>query len=459
MCGHFVPKKGQQGEGVVLSDLFVEMYEKYYADERVIRNATWVPDHCCKSCYSALHRWWNQAGDGLRMPYGKPMLWSLVDPGEHNDKQCYGCVNYVSGMKKSDKHRVYVAAGNVQLPVSHEGIPVPKKNTPDFFSLPTTDPQSDFSADIGSIYLPPTTSTQAKEPDRINKDELDSLVVDLDLGKIKSEKLASFLKRKNLLVPGVKVSSFRHRDADFKQCFVVNEEKDFVYCYDIERLMAKMGIEYNADDWRLFIDSSKNSLKAVLLHYTNKQPSVPIAYSTKTKEDYEKMKVILDLVRYKKHEWRICCDLKVVALLVGLQGGYTKHMCFLCNWDSRYEYADKRQQYKKKDWEQRPPFPTIGKLNQINEPLVESNKILLPYLHIKLGIVKSFIKTIVTRPEVFQCLKKIFPGLSDDKIKSGNSKPKYSANSNRDSIFFYVLIRCSRWPRYKKIDEKIIVSI
>ena len=29
----------------------------------------------------------------------------------------------------------------------------------------------------------------------------------------------------------------------------------------------------------------------------------------------------------------MCADLKVLAVLTGLQGGYTKFCCFLCDWD------------------------------------------------------------------------------------------------------------------------------
>lgn len=119
VCGHFIKKKGQHGEGVALTDLFVDMYEKYYEDERVNRSASWVPDHCCKNCYSRLRIWWNYVGDdydSVRMPYGKPMMWSLVDPGEHDPQGCYGCSNYVHGMRQTDKNRVYHATLNCQLP-------------------------------------------------------------------------------------------------------------------------------------------------------------------------------------------------------------------------------------------------------------------------------------------------------------------------------------------------------
>lgn len=54
-----------------------------------------------------------------------------------------------------------------------------------------------------------------------------------------------------------------------------------------------MGNTYIAEEWRIFIDSSQSSLKAVLLHMHNTQPSVPIAYGIKMKETYDTMKLIL----------------------------------------------------------------------------------------------------------------------------------------------------------------------
>lgn len=46
-------------------------------------------------------------------------------------------------------------------------------------------------------------------------------------------------------------------------------------------------------DWRLFIDSSKRSIKAVLLHNTNVYAFILIAHSTIMQEKYENMQVLL----------------------------------------------------------------------------------------------------------------------------------------------------------------------
>jgi len=55
---------------------------------------------------------------------------------------------------------------------------------------------------------------------------------------------------------------------------------------------------YNPDQWRFFIDSSKVSLKVVLLHNRNKFPSVPLAHAANMKESYESMELLLGKIKY-----------------------------------------------------------------------------------------------------------------------------------------------------------------
>ena len=88
--------------------------------------------------------------------------------------------------------------------------------------------------------------------------------------------------------------------------------------------MAELTIEYKTSDWRLFIDLSKVSLKAVLLHNGNKYPSVPVAHATEMKESYDNMKSLLENIKYNLYSWKICGDFKVVVILLGLQLGFTK---------------------------------------------------------------------------------------------------------------------------------------
>ena len=63
-----------------------------------------------------------------------------------------------------------------------------------------------------------------------------------------------------------------------------NMERGLVACTDIDGLMQTLNINRNPLDLRLFIDSSKLSLKAVLLHNGNTLPSIPVGHTAHNKE-------------------------------------------------------------------------------------------------------------------------------------------------------------------------------
>ena len=124
-------------------------------------------------------------------------------------------------------------------------------------------------------------------------------------------------------------------------------------------------MQYEATEWRLFLDSSVRSMKAVLLHSGNKVASVPVAHSVKLKECYLDMTHLLEELHYDLHQWKLCGDLKMIAIPLGLQGGYTKFSCFLCLWDSRVD----GQHYLQRDWPVRETF-TPGVCNVKADSLV-----------------------------------------------------------------------------------------
>ena len=80
---------------------------------------------------------------------------------------------------------------------------------------------------------------------------------------------------------------------------------------------------------------------------------------------------------------------KVVALLLGMQLGYTKYCCFLCEWDSR----DKKNQYVNKLWPKRTSL-TPGEKNVVNPPLVLPEKIFMSLYAHKAGPHENFVKGI-----------------------------------------------------------------
>ena len=120
---------------------------------------------------------------------------------------------------------------------------------------------------------------------------------------------------------------------------------------------------------RLFIDSSKRSLKYVLLHNRNIYGCIPIRDSVTMTEEYKNIKLILERLKYGDHQWLFCVDLKMMNFLLGQQGGYTKYPCFLCYEDRR---ADKDHWVRKKWLSRHRLIP--GEKNVINKPLVHRKK-------------------------------------------------------------------------------------
>ena len=100
---------------------------------------------------------------------------------------------------------------------------------------------------------------------------------------------------------------------------------------DFQDLLSETGLpEYNPDEWRewrLFTDSSTRNLKCVLLHNGNKFACVPIGHSVIFKEHYLN-KLVLQKLRYSKHNWALCLNFKIANFLLGRQGSTPNILVF-----------------------------------------------------------------------------------------------------------------------------------
>ena len=72
---------------------------------------------------------------------------------------------------------------------------------------------------------------------------------------------------------------------------------------------------------RLICKEFEDSIATQLLH--NKVGSVPVGHSMKLTESYENLKFVLESLQYSQHNWKICGDLKIISVILGLQAGYT----------------------------------------------------------------------------------------------------------------------------------------
>ena len=191
-------------------------------------------------------------------------------------------------------------------------------------------------------------------------------------------------------------------------------ERGLVACTEIDGLMQTLNINHSSLDWRLLIDSSKLNLKAVLHHNGNISRSIPVGHSVHSKESYENMKILMAAINYDKFKWLICGDLKVIALLLGLQQGFIKYCCVFWEWDSRAWSL----QYSRKDGPARKSLEP-GIMNVENQPLVQPSKILLLSMHLKLVLVKYFVKAMNQEEAAFTYLREKVPRLSEAKSKEG----------------------------------------
>lgn len=397
-----------------------DLYKQYFGIAVSHQASCWVPHIACSKCTSYLGRW---ARGGGHLMFGSPMIW--VDPIDHVEN-CYICRTIIVYSRKTEQTVQYARNSSVKLPVLHsEGIPIPvspgqcSRQNDDCIGdeFETVDLYDNNPADLyenpayqheDPLYIP-----KIEEPHLLTQYELNDLHRDLYLPKRTSEILSSRLQEWKLLQPGVLVTATRYRSTYLAECFATRG--NICYCKDIEELFAVMKQPFVSREWRLFIDGSKTSIKAVLLHNGNEKPSIPVAFVTGMKEEYSTMKEILDLIQYNKFNFNIVADFKVIAILMGLQSGYTKYCCYLCLWDSR-AYG---QHFQRDSWPARTDY-TPGEYNVKDQPLVARDKIILPPLHIKLGLMKNFIKALEkTNVEAMEYLDFMFPKLSHMKIHEG----------------------------------------
>ncbi|GBO16541.1 hypothetical protein AVEN_150121-1 [Araneus ventricosus] len=400
-CGEYMLKKQRN----TITSFVKKAYFWYFGMKLGDQDKYWAPHFTCRSCVEKLRNW--------TLGYNKRSKSNIVYP------------NLKSAIR----------------PVAHcENIPVPTR--PEAFDSANISESESDEKDLDF-------TVKNEVPEKFNQAELNDLVRDLGLTKENAELLCSRLKEKNILTTHTSFSWYRNREKQFLSFF--KSDNFLVYRADIPGLLHELeDIPYNPNDWRLFIDSSKRSLKAVLLHNESKLASVPVAHSVFMKETYESMEMLLTKIKYTEHKWAICGDLKVIGLLLGQQSGFTKFPCFICEWDSR----DRESHWIKKIWPKRQEW-IHGKKNILNEYLIDPQNILLPPLHIKLGLIKQFVKALDKGGKCFEYLISKFPKLSSAKIKEGVFDGTQIKKLVKDSNFEQCMTNTEKqaWVAFKDVVE------
>ena len=244
---------------------------------------------------------------------------------------------------------------------------------------------------------------------------LNDLVRDLGLSKEQSLLLASNLWKRKLLHKDCRISYYEKRNHEIVKFF--DEHNGMPYLKDIDGLFAWFGVEYDLSEWRLFIDSSKSALKCVLLHNGNKYPSIPLLYSPSLKETYSDVELALKIINYAQNKWRVIADFKLLNLLCGIGCASVANPCIFCEWKGTYRSNNKYLQYHQK-FEQRSTF-NIGVASVVAKPLINIEDVLLPPLHIKIGLVAQFVKALSSDSAAYDFIKKKLAYKSEGKLAAG----------------------------------------
>ena len=119
--------------------------------------------------------------------------------------------------------------------------------------------------------------------------------------------------------------------------------------------------------------------------------------------------------------------------------GTHKYPCFLSHWDSRANDKD----YVRQEWPLRQELKPASN-NVQSHPLVEPNKILLPLLHTKLGVMKNFVKAMDREGMGFTFLQERFPLINMEKLTARIFDRPQIREFTKDPMFDKVLGKAER---------------
>jgi len=330
------------------------------------------------------------------MAFAIPRIWR-----EQRDHltDCFFCLASVGGKQLP----IYPDLQSSRAPVPHSlDIPVPlNQNT---------------EKEIENCSTSTGTSINESECDfvsvkKVSRESFESYSKRLKLSKRGGEEFRKILNEIGVLSSEVTYRSVRSRADDFDNFFT--EENGLCFCNNVPDLIFNLFNEYRSSEFLLFIDGSVAGIKAALIKKDGAHFPVLILQWNKAKENYSTLKEILTRLNYVEGNWEICGDFKILQILMGLKnGGNIRHPCFFCLY-----HAQHTEKETKVDWEERTSF-IEGQYSVERVPLINTEKIVLPSLHLKLGLFKQYLKYIPNE-KARDAVKQLLPNLSSAKITGG----------------------------------------
>ena len=216
---------------------------------------------------------------------------------------------------------IYPSIPSSIAPVPHSDqlpVPIPTRCQDPVSADKSTTDENDITIDDYVV----NSNLERKKPYYTNQKDLNDLIKDLRLTESNAELSTSRLKQWNLVDDFVPITEQRKRHQSFSTFFTM--QNAICFCNNVSGLFYSIGIPCIPSKWRLFIDNSSKSLKAVLIHKGNKYPSLSLAHSVHLKETYENVKTVLNVLKYEQYNWEVNGDFKMIVFLDGNAGGFQK---------------------------------------------------------------------------------------------------------------------------------------
>ena len=128
----------------------------------------------------------------------------------------------------------------------------------------------------------------------------------------------------------------------------------------------------------------------------------------------------------------------------------------MCEWDSR----DRSNHWSKSKWPSRDSL-TPGYRNILQPALVDRSSVILPPLHIKLGLMKQFVKALNKEGACFKYIQEKFPKLSVEKVKEGVFVGPQIRTLNKDPLFLATMtdVEKNAWLSFSEVVSKFLGNI
>lgn len=293
VCALYTPKQKHKNPKFI-NRTILQNYEQFFRIPYG-HKLSYAPEIVCKSCSAGLAA--VKRGEKRSIDYVSPALWLPID--EHNELDCYFCQTATIG--KNYMHRKTMIYGD------HVGTMLPARKSFEEFSFTAsettknvnkrsvdeapTEEDPDVVSEIStggastgsqekssgesavSVYRPYYISPKKeRKVVKLNQNRFDDLVRTLKLAPNLADILGSRLQEWGLTEQEFLLTKGRNRayTAKFDQWFRTDVNSQLVYCRDIDGLFNELNFPHHPEQWRLFIDSSINSLKGKIDYVKNK---------------------------------------------------------------------------------------------------------------------------------------------------------------------------------------------